>query len=64
MVATIGVPFVGLTAAALAVSELLRRLHGGMALELLAGSMLVTSDAEISPMISPTYEFGFVEASN
>jgi hypothetical protein len=29
---TVGVPFVGLIAAALAVSELLRRLHGGRAL--------------------------------
>lgn len=61
---TIGVPFVGLIAAAIAISELLRRLHGGTALELLVGSMLVPSDTELSSMIAPVYEFGFVEASN
>jgi len=59
---TIGVPFVGLTAAVLAISELLRRLHGGTALELLSGSMLVLSDCEHSTMIARTYEFGFVQA--
>jgi hypothetical protein len=60
---TIGVPFVGLTAAALAISEVLRRLHGGMALELLAGSVLVPSDLELSPMSAEIYEFGFVQAA-
>ncbi len=31
---TVGVPFVGLIAAALAIAELLRRLHGGTAIEI------------------------------
>ncbi len=43
---TVGVPFVGLIAAALAVSELLRRLHGGMALELASGSVAALQDVE------------------
>jgi hypothetical protein len=37
---SVGVPFVGLTAAAFVVAELLRRLHGGRAFEVLAGSLL------------------------
>jgi hypothetical protein len=37
---SVGVPFVGLTAAALVVAELLRRLHGGRTFEVLAGSLL------------------------
>ena len=36
---TVGVPFVGLIAATLVVAELLRRLHGGTALELASGSV-------------------------
>jgi hypothetical protein len=43
---TVGVPFVGLIAAALAVSELLRRLHGGTALELASGSVAALQDIE------------------
>jgi hypothetical protein len=43
---TVGVPFVGLIAAAIAVSELLRRLHGGAALELVSGSTAALSDIE------------------
>jgi hypothetical protein len=43
---TVGVPFVGLIAAALAVSEILRRLHGGTALELASGSIAALQDIE------------------
>lgn len=41
---TIGVPFVGLTAAILAVGELLRRLHGGGAMEVVSGSLMALDD--------------------
>ena len=47
---TVGVPFVGLIAAALAVSELLRRLHGGTALELASGSVAALQDVEAVSM--------------
>jgi hypothetical protein len=43
---TVGVPFVGLIAACLAISELLRRLHGGVALELTSGSAMALDDVE------------------
>jgi hypothetical protein len=37
---SVGVPFVSLTAAAYVIAELLRRLHDGLAFEVLAGSLL------------------------
>ncbi|MGX7896046.1 hypothetical protein [Tsuneonella sp. HG222] len=43
---TIGVPFVGLTAATMAVGELLRRLHGGGAMELTSGSLMALDDID------------------
>lgn len=60
---TVGVPFVGLTAACFAVAELLRRLHGGHALELVSGSAAALEDIEISAMDNRTYEFGHVAAA-
>jgi hypothetical protein len=60
---TIGVPFVGLTAAALAIAELLRRLHGGPALELVSGSVAALEDVEISSVQCGIYEFGHVAAA-
>jgi hypothetical protein len=57
---TVAVPFVGLTAACLVVSELLRRLHGGEALELASLSLLSVDDVEAVPMVSSPYEFGHV----
>ena len=36
----VGVPFVSLTAAAFVIAELLRRLHGGNAFEVVSGSLL------------------------
>ncbi len=59
---TVGVPFVGLTAAALVISELLRRLHGGPALKLVSGSVAALEDLETSSMESGVYEFGHVAA--
>ena len=59
---TVGVPFVGLTAAALVVGEILRRLHSGTALELVAGSLASLEDIEISPIEAGLYEYGFTMA--
>lgn len=55
---TVGVPFVGLIAGCLAVSELLRRLHGGVALEYAAGSVLALDDIESGSIIAGIYAFG------
>ena len=57
---TVGVPFVGLIAACLAVSELLRRLNGGSALELVSGSAAALDDIETVFMPSAAYAFGHV----
>jgi hypothetical protein len=59
---TVGVPFVGLAAAALAIAELLRRLHGGVALELLSGSVAALEDVDVSSTSCGIYEFGHVAA--
>lgn len=59
---TVGVPFVGLTAAAFAIAELLRRLHGGPALELVSGSVAALEDVEVFPKECSIYEFGHVAA--
>jgi hypothetical protein len=61
---TIGVPFVGLTAAALAVSELLRRIHNGPALELVSGSVSALEDVESAPATASSYASGHLRASN
>jgi len=55
---TVGVPFVGLIAGCLAVSELLRRLHGGVALEYAAGSVLALDDIETGSIEAEVYAFG------
>jgi hypothetical protein len=60
---TVGVPFVGLVAACLVLSELLRRLNGGEAYELQAGSVSVLTDMELVAMVSQPYAFGHVQAS-
>lgn len=56
---TVGVPFVGLVAGCLAISELLRRLHGGSALEFVTGSLAAPSDFEMGEIDSGPYEHGF-----
>jgi hypothetical protein len=60
---TVGVPFVGLTAATLVIAEVLRRLHGGSALELVSGSVAAFEDVEISATECGVYEFGHVAAA-
>jgi hypothetical protein len=56
---TVGVPFVGLVAAALVISELLRRLNGGVSCEVIAGSVTCFDDVEVCAGASQVYEFGF-----
>jgi len=56
---TVGVPFVGLVAAALVISELLRRLNGGASYEVIAGSVTCFGDVEACAGGSRVYEFGF-----
>lgn len=60
---TVGVPFVGLAAGALAIAEVLRRIHGGTALELLSGSVAALEDVETSCTTCDIFEFGHVRAS-
>ena len=57
---TVGVPFVGLTAGAFAIAELLRRLHGAPVIELLSASMAALEDVEVSFLENRIYEFGHV----
>jgi hypothetical protein len=57
---TVGVPFVGLIAACLVIAELLRRLHGGLALEFLSGSVSALDDVESGTIDSAAYSHGHV----
>jgi len=57
---TVGVPFVGLIAGILAISELLRRLHGGAALELASGSVAALESIETVATVRTPYAFGHV----
>jgi hypothetical protein len=59
----VGVPFVGLIAAAVALSELLRRLHGGAALELASGSVAALQDIEAIGFSAPPYLGAYLEAA-
>jgi hypothetical protein len=59
---TVGVPFVGLIAAAVAVSELLRRLHGAPALELVSGSAVALDGVESVAFPAPPFPGAYVEA--
>jgi hypothetical protein len=56
---TVAVPFVGLTAASLAIAEFLRRLNGGQALELASLSMLSLEDIETVLAETTPYAFGY-----
>jgi hypothetical protein len=60
---SIAVPFVGLAAALFAISELLRRLHGGKALQLASTSVAVLEDIETIAQEMEPYAFGYVLAS-
>jgi len=57
---TVGVPFVGLIAGGFVIAELLRRLHGGVALDVVAGSTAALEDIEISPIAAGPYRCGHV----
>jgi hypothetical protein len=61
---TVGVPFVGVIAGCLVISELLRRLHGSAAIELVSVSAAALADVEtvVSSACSP-YAFGHVLAA-
>ena len=58
---TIGVPFVGLTAAILAIGELLRRLHGGGAMEVVSGSLMALEDTVAFTGAPELYAHGHVD---
>lgn len=58
---TIGVPFVGLTAAILAVGELLRRLHGGGAMEVVSGSLIALEDTVAFTCAPEPYAHGHID---
>jgi len=60
---TVGVPFVGLIAACLGISEILRRLNGGRAYELVSGSALALADFETISMLAEPYAFGHLLAA-
>lgn len=60
---TVGVPFVGLIAGCIAVSELLRRLNGGGALEFASGSVAALDDVETGAIDAAPYAFGHVPAA-
>lgn len=57
---TIGVPFVGLTAGIMVISELVRRLHGGHAYQVVSGSLLGLSGLEAVRLSASPYAFGHV----
>jgi hypothetical protein len=59
---TVGVPFVGVIAACLVIAELLRRLNGGSALELVSGSVAALEDIETVSIPSGPYSFGHLPA--
>jgi hypothetical protein len=60
---TVGVPFVGLIAGVMVIAELLRRLHGGVALELAAGSASALEAMETVAMQAAPYAFGHLPAA-
>ncbi|MFZ1701038.1 MAG: hypothetical protein WBO10_04040 [Pyrinomonadaceae bacterium] len=60
---TVGVPFVGVTAAVLVVSEILRRLNGGSAFSVVSGSLSDLDDLQTSTAEKKIYEFGHLSAA-
>lgn len=58
---TVGAPFVGLIAACLAIAEVLRRLHGGVALEFLSSSASALDDIESGTQPAKAYAHGYVD---
>ena len=57
---TVGVPFVGLIAAAFVISELIRRLHGGPSYGVISGSTMCLDDLEVARCRAEPYVHGFV----
>lgn len=60
---TVGAPFVGLIAAGFTIAELLRRLHGGTAAEMLSGSVAALDNIELVAIPAGTYDHGHVDVS-
>jgi hypothetical protein len=60
---TVGVPFVGVVAACLVIAELLRRLNGGSAFELVSGSVAALEDVETISIPCGPYAFGHLPAA-
>jgi hypothetical protein len=61
---TVGVPFVGLIAGCLVIAEILRRLHGGVALEFASGSVAALEDFECGSLRATPYAYGHVLVAN
>lgn len=59
---TVGVPFVGLVAAGLVISELLRRLHGGAAHAVISGSVTALADVETVASEAALSDIAYVAA--
>src|SRR5439155_17687672 len=59
---TVGVPFVGVIAAAMVIAELLRRLQGGEPIEFAGGSVATLEDFETTYMPGRPYPGSFVRA--
>ena len=59
---SVGVPFVSLTAAGFVMAEILRRLNGGVALELVSGSMSCLDDIEVAHSVETPYQWGHAAA--
>jgi hypothetical protein len=57
---TVGVPFVGLLAGGLVIAEILRRLHGGDALDVVSGSAVTLEDIATVTGQSGIYSYGHV----
>ena len=60
---TVGVPFVGIIAACLVFAELLRRLNGGRAFELVSTSAAALEDVEAISILCKPYAFGYLQVA-
>jgi len=61
---TVAVPFVSVIAGCLVVAEILRRLNGGRAFELVSGSVAALEDVETLSITSSTHSYGHVSADS
>jgi len=60
---SVGIPFVSVTAGAFVLAEILRRLNGGAAFELVSGSLSSLGDIEVSRCESEPYAWGHVASA-